>query len=263
MDNKITIFLSHSHKDTEKVRKIRDLFEILNCEPLIFFLKCLEDSNTELEEFIKEEIEARNIFVYCKSKNSESSIWVQKEIQYIKSFDVKRFFEIDIENSFEEDIIRIMNQIISILKYNRIFISCSYQDIRISDVLRKHLIDLNYNVFDFDRFENNYSLDKIIDKSVEKTMDNGIFICIISENFIKSKYCNYELEAAKNYIKKNNRGIILPIVLINPKSLDNYLGLGNIKKIYLSYDPNKEELNNMTLILNEIIKEKYNNDIRI
>ena len=36
MNNRITIFLSHSHKDEEKVRKIRDVLEILDCDPLIF-----------------------------------------------------------------------------------------------------------------------------------------------------------------------------------------------------------------------------------
>lgn len=65
-NDKLTIFLSHSHKDEEKVRKIRDVFEILDCEPLIFFLKCLDDNNTELEDFIKKEIEARNIFLYLR-----------------------------------------------------------------------------------------------------------------------------------------------------------------------------------------------------
>ena len=48
-NDKITIFLSHSHKDYEKVRKIRDILEMLECEPLIFFLKCLDDQNAELE----------------------------------------------------------------------------------------------------------------------------------------------------------------------------------------------------------------------
>ena len=66
-NEKLTIFLSHSHKDVEKVRKIRDILEIIGCEPLMFFLKCLDDDNDKLEDFIKREIDARNIFLYCKS----------------------------------------------------------------------------------------------------------------------------------------------------------------------------------------------------
>ena len=68
MNNKLTIFLSHSHKDEEKVRRIRDVLETLDCEPLMFFLKCLDDNNDELEDFIKREICARNIFCTAKAK---------------------------------------------------------------------------------------------------------------------------------------------------------------------------------------------------
>ena len=81
-----TIFLSHSSKDIDKVRKIRDVLEALDFQPLMFYLKCLDDDNQNLEAFIKKEIEARNIFIYCKSEHSEKSVWVQKELEYIKSF---------------------------------------------------------------------------------------------------------------------------------------------------------------------------------
>ena len=56
MSDRLTIFLSHSHKDLEKVRKLREILESLDYEPLIFFLKCLDDSNEELEDFIKRAI---------------------------------------------------------------------------------------------------------------------------------------------------------------------------------------------------------------
>ena len=84
-----TIFLSHSHKDIDKVRTIRNLLESIDYEPLLFYLKCLDDNNDRLEEFIEKEIESRNIFIYCKSSNSEKSVWVQKELEYIRAFDAK------------------------------------------------------------------------------------------------------------------------------------------------------------------------------
>ena len=87
---KITVFLSHSSKDLEKVRQIRDMLETLDFDPLLFNLKCLDDDNEFLDRFIKEEIEARDIFIYCKSVNSEKSVWVQKELEYIKSYPTKR-----------------------------------------------------------------------------------------------------------------------------------------------------------------------------
>ena len=67
MENR-TIFLSHSHKDIDKVRTIRNLLESLEYEPLLFYLKCLDDNNDQLEEFIQKEIESRNIYILQKLK---------------------------------------------------------------------------------------------------------------------------------------------------------------------------------------------------
>ena len=46
-DNKIFVFLSHSHHDYEKVRMVRDLLEKEGFRPLMFFLKCLEKEGYE------------------------------------------------------------------------------------------------------------------------------------------------------------------------------------------------------------------------
>ena len=62
---RISAFLSHSSKDIDKVRQIRDILEVLDYEPLLFHLKCLDDDNDDLETFIKKEIESRNIFMLC------------------------------------------------------------------------------------------------------------------------------------------------------------------------------------------------------
>ena len=53
------IFLSHSHLDLEKVRYIRNQLELRGHNPLIFFLKCLEDDNALLPDLIRQEISAR------------------------------------------------------------------------------------------------------------------------------------------------------------------------------------------------------------
>ena len=39
------IFVSHSHRDLEKVREIRNELERRGCNPLLFFLKCLDADN--------------------------------------------------------------------------------------------------------------------------------------------------------------------------------------------------------------------------
>lgn len=59
------IFVSHSHHDLEKVRKIRNYLEMHGANPLLFFLKCLNDDDARLPELINDEILARNWFVLC------------------------------------------------------------------------------------------------------------------------------------------------------------------------------------------------------
>ena len=46
--SRITVFLSHSSKDIEKVRKLRDILEALEYDPLLLYLKCLDDDNENL-----------------------------------------------------------------------------------------------------------------------------------------------------------------------------------------------------------------------
>ncbi len=56
------IFVSHSNKDIEEVREIRNHLERRGHNPLLFFLKCIEDAE-ELRVLLKREIEARQIFL--------------------------------------------------------------------------------------------------------------------------------------------------------------------------------------------------------
>lgn len=60
------------------------MLEDSSFRPLMFFLKCLNEEG-EIDSLIKREIDCRTRFIYCKSENSESSHWVQKEVEYIRS----------------------------------------------------------------------------------------------------------------------------------------------------------------------------------
>lgn len=186
-----TVFLSHSSKDINKVRKIRDILEALDYEPLLFNLKCLDDDNENLETFIKREIEARNIFIYCKSENADNSPWVQKELEYIKSFDTKRLFTIDITLPLSQTLVVMLESVAEIIKKNRVFISCSHAhpDKEFGDYLEKLLEDNNYDVVRY----------KVLDhgKDIEHKKalrEANTFISIVSPNSLASVYCRSELE---------------------------------------------------------------------
>jgi hypothetical protein len=75
------IFLSHSHKDFEKVSEVRNVLEGHGHHPLMFFLKCLGDDD-EIDGLIRREISARSWFILCESANTISK-WVQAEVQII------------------------------------------------------------------------------------------------------------------------------------------------------------------------------------
>ena len=61
-DEKVYIFVSHSHKDINKVRLVRNYLEDRGAEPILFFLKSVTDDN-EVEDLIKREIDARLWFL--------------------------------------------------------------------------------------------------------------------------------------------------------------------------------------------------------
>ena len=76
------VFISHSHQDIDKVRKVRNHLERLGFEPLMFYLKCLSDED-EIEELIKREIDEREWFIYADSPMARSSKWVRAELVYL------------------------------------------------------------------------------------------------------------------------------------------------------------------------------------
>lgn len=81
------VFLSHSHYDFDKVCRLRNLLEDEGFKPLMFFLKAFENPKFEpmLKPILKEEIDKRDLFILCRSENSEMSDWVKFEEDHIKS----------------------------------------------------------------------------------------------------------------------------------------------------------------------------------
>ena len=189
--NRVTVFLSHSSKDIQQIRQIRDILEALDYDPLLFHLKCLDDDNEHLETFIEKEIEARNIFIYCKSPNSEKSVWVKKELEYIRSFDSKRLYTIDITRPFKETIVQLLQSITNIIQKNRIFISCShgYPDKQFGDYLEAFLTRHNFDVIKYNTLNRQED-----EKHKIALTEAATFIAVISPNSIESPYCSSELE---------------------------------------------------------------------
>lgn len=128
-------FLSHSSKDIEKVRKIRNLIEQEKGNPILFYLKCLDGDNPsgedkeQLKGLISREILARKKFILCKSKYTEtplSSEWIEWEKAEVKKLQQNdndiQVHEVDIEdndNYLQEviDIVRKQRKILLVAPY--------------------------------------------------------------------------------------------------------------------------------------------------
>ncbi len=226
LESKLTVFLSHSHHDIEKVRKIRNILETLNCEPLTFFLKCLDDKNAELEEFIKKEIEARNIFIYCKSQNAEKSEWVQKELEHIKSFDSSRLYILDLDESFEIGLVCVLNEIVKILHRNTIIIwGARSENTLISDKLTEACIANGYRVkyfvpdingsfdglstWEYQKLRTQY--ENYIEKTISIHIKEGVFIPILTPNVHDGGFGEYMHRKILSIIKRETQAITLPL----------------------------------------------------
>ena len=98
------IFVSHSSKDWEKVRIIRNDIENLKFYPLLFHLKCLEKDPLlhkdviRLKRILKEEIASRGRFLLCNSENSKKSEFVNWEIREVKKYSNIIVEEINIDD---------------------------------------------------------------------------------------------------------------------------------------------------------------------
>lgn len=132
-EKELWVFLSHSNKDFEKVRRIRNYLEEHSCRPLMFYLMCLS-KDEEIDHLIKREIDCRTRFIVCSSENAKASKWVQSEVKYIRSRQ-KSYEVVDLDESDET----IKNQLDAFLKSIQIFLLCCPQDADFSQEVFSHI----------------------------------------------------------------------------------------------------------------------------
>ena len=197
-------FISHSHKDIEKVRIVRNVIEeTFFYEPILFFLKCLSDEN-EINDLIKREIYERIWFVYCKSENAEKSKYVQFERQYIDSL-VKggkniKILEVDLDKYEIWDdscLDYIRGQIEYKIKKTKLFISYSRADYSVACSLSEHFNYNGFNTFmDTCVVGGEIWFNKINQEIKNASYKNGVFLAICSADSLNSKSFLNEVQSA-------------------------------------------------------------------
>lgn len=203
--NEIWIFLSHSNKDYEKVRQVRNLLEEQSLRPLMFFLHCLNDDD-EIDSLIKREIDCRTRFILCDSENARKSCWVQKEVDYIKS--QNRICEtIDLSKGMDE----ILSSLQDFINKTRLFISYNREEFPLADIVYNRLSKYDFSVYidkawDFSKaYHQDYKETlNALEDTVVKT--NGYVIAILNDRVLSSYSCSrHELTRAirdnKNFEK--------------------------------------------------------------
>lgn len=225
-DNEIWVFLSHSNKDYEKVRQVRNMLEEENLRPLMFFLHCLNDED-EIDELIKREIDCRTRFILCDSDNAKDSKWVQKEVAYIKSKD--RLYEtIDLSKPIEE----IKKSLQQFITKTRIFVSYNREEVQLAKVFALRMRKYDFNVYmdmlydSSQTYHQDYANETL--RNLDFTSKNGVVVAFVNERVFKSQddipgTCRYELIKATENAKKQGLDKTNIIVFAKTKDIAEFL----------------------------------------
>lgn len=193
-NKEIWIFLSHSSEDFEKVRLIRNYLEEKKFRPLMFYLRCL-NSEEEIYDLIKREIDARTRFILCDSANARASVWVKKEMDYISNKEEYRSYEVlDLSEPMET----LQAQLDSYSNKTNVYISYAHSDIQLCDNIFQRLQKYDLRVLcDYDFLANGVSFEDEIKKNIQHAANNGFFVALCTTDYINSEFNVKELKYAK------------------------------------------------------------------
>jgi hypothetical protein len=185
------IFVSHSVRDLETVRRVRNYLEDEGANPILFFLKCVSEDD-ELDELLKREIAARNFFLLCDSENARTSRWVQEEVKFVKSLTHKPYREIHLNATWEEQ----KSQIDELLIASTAFISYRHKDrIKVQpyiDLMRENDLAL---FSDFINIKPGDDFHKVIFESLRAASENGFLVQFLTMESLQSPWLKAELNA--------------------------------------------------------------------
>lgn len=211
------IFISHAHKDIDRIRIIRNILEENGFEPIMFYLRCLSDHD-EIEDLIKREIDAREWFLLVDSENARKSNWVKTEVEYIRSKNTEKIISVNLEDN--DSIRPILDRISNSM---RIFFSYSHKDYHLAKMIADKCVERDLKVFlDVDSIRaGDIFADQIL-SSLKEASEKGCVVLIISSNYLQSGYAKKELDFAVA-----NNAFLLPVIVNDielPDFLEFYLG---------------------------------------
>jgi len=226
------VFVSHSTKDFERVRLVRNALEDSGFRPILFYLKCLENED-EVNDLLKREIDARKRFILCDSPNAQASKFVQSEIDYIRSknrmYEIVDLSQINMESQNAEK--EVLELIKPFRKRTSVFISYNNNDRSFAKQLESECIKRGFKAWDADFYADMIpgnapegTWEFLIKQSIKATLDNGYVIGVIDDDY--SAYSVKEMD----YALKISPSQVLPVIISeqNSEMLPNSLKKANI-----------------------------------
>ena len=193
-----SVFISHSHNDLDKVRRIRNSLEERGFDPLCFYLQCLTDDD-EVEGLLKREIDAREWFAFMESRHSMESAWVAKEREYIQSRGGKKILYYRLQDCSPDEI---AGQIIDNMT---VYVCYSERDREYGRFVSESLSSMDFRVFD--RCDSEANGDDVFSEryleqtknAIREAAEHGCFLFLVTDYSRQALMMRKELEYAVSY----------------------------------------------------------------
>jgi len=186
------IFVSHSHRDLREVRRVRDALEAKGHQPLLFFLKCLDD-DSEIDDLIRREIEARQFFLLCDSPNARASRWVQQEADLIKSFSSKISVNLELDSDWEAQLAAVRE----LSRRATIYIESLWTSAALASEIADGLRVNDYRVLDIDDIDDigrGETWSERIQSALDEALNTGYVVLLLSPKAFESPFISATLQ---------------------------------------------------------------------
>ena len=203
------IFVSHSHRDLEKVRQIRNELERRGHNPLLFFLKCMDDDDARLPELIRDEIKAREWFILCDSPHAKDSGWVQQEVELIKAMEGKVFETVDLSKDLQTE----LHKLVRLSKRASVFLAYAQQDEETAERVRRALLRHDYRVWSDELVAPGDAWHPAINSAIDDAVSAGFVLVLLSPAAFESRKCRWEFDYAFNRWMQSPKSNIIPVIV--------------------------------------------------
>jgi hypothetical protein len=223
------VFLSHSHKDQEEVKIVRNYLEENNFNAIMYYLHCFRDrgEKPEIQELIECEIKSRNIFVLCDSDNAKQSDWVKREITYARSFSEKKIITIDIEKLKYQKATQ-LSILDELMNKSTLFLSYLSEDKPRVNKISNKLASLGFKILKdtgHSKYGKSENISQQIYNALHEVKNQGVVLLFLSKHSKESHYFWNEKE-----VIINSGNYIIPI-LIDRININDFPAFRNYKYI--------------------------------